>query len=343
MLIALLQVMHMIICNMRLYAVIFAMGLLAAGCKATASVPPDGGSVTETADQSASGQPSPDQPVQGQPSPDQPAQSQPSPDQPAQGQPSDPETGNQTKTEGDGLVPVYGTELKDGVYPVKVDSSSGMFQITACKLTVKDGAMSAVMTMGGKGYLKLFMGTGQEALKAADQDFIPYVETKEGTHTFTVPVKALDMEIDCSAFSKKKEKWYDRVLVFRSDSLPLDAFAEGKIVTAKSLGLEDGMYTAQVRLEGGSGRATVESPASLRVQGGKIFATIAWDSPNFDYMKVNDEKFEAVNTGGNSTFEIPVMGFDWKIPVAADTIAMSQPHEISYTLVFDSATLKKAE
>lgn len=61
--------------------------------------------------------------------------------------------------------------------------------------------------MGGTGYLKLYMGTGEEALKAQEKDYIPYVRTEEGTHTFEVPVEALDKGIDCSEFSKNKEKW----------------------------------------------------------------------------------------------------------------------------------------
>ena len=50
-----------------------------------------------------------------------------------------------------------------------------------------------------------------------------------------------------------------------------------------------------------------------------------------------------IQTGGNSSFEIPVRVFDRKMPVIADTIAMSEPHEVEYTLVFDSTTIKKAE
>ena len=96
-------------------------------------------------------------------------------------------------------------------------------------------------------------------------------------------------------------------------------------------------------LGGGSGRASVESPARLRVENGQAFATIVWGSANYDYMKVDDVKYETVNAEGNSAFEIPVTGFDWKIPVIADTIAMSEPHEIDYTLAFDSSTIKKAE
>ncbi len=253
------------------------------------------------------------------------------------------ETAAVQKVVEDGMTPIYGKQIRDGVYQVKADSSSNMFKITACRLTVKDGAMTAVMTMSGTGYLKLFMGTGVEAVNASEGDYIPYVETADGTHTFEVPVEALDKGIDCSAFSRNKETWYDRVLVFRADSLLMEAFTEGTLTTAESLELEDGMYTAKVTLGGGSGRASVESPAALRVEDGKVYATIIWGSANYDYMKVGEEKYDLINTEGNSTFEIPVAGFDWKLPVIADTIAMSQPHEVEYTLSFDSASLKKAE
>lgn len=241
------------------------------------------------------------------------------------------------------MNPVYANAIKEGVYSIKADSSSSMFRVTECELTVKDGTMSAVMTMSGTGYLKVFMGTGEEAQKADTKDYIPYVETDNGTHTFKIPVDALDKGIDCSAFSKNKEKWYDRVLVFRSDSLPSGALADTFPSTVESLMLEDGRYTIEVRLEGGSGRASVESPAILRVENGKAFATITWGSSNYDYMKVDGEKFDVIRNGGNSSFEIPVSGFDWRMPVIADTIAMSEPHEIDYILRFDSSTLKKVK
>ena len=60
-------------------------------------------------------------------------------------------------------------------------------------------------------------------------------------------------------------------------------------------------------------------------------------------MKVDGEKFDLIHTEGNSSFEIPVSAFDWKMPVIADTIAMSEPHEVEYTLVFNSTTIKRAE
>lgn len=240
----------------------------------------------------------------------------------------------------EGMVPVYAGELKDGTYEIKVDSSSSMFNITDCLLTVEDGAMSAVMTMSGKGYLKVFMGTGEEAKTASEADFIPYAEAENGSHTFEVPVEALDMGIDCAAFSKNKEQWYDRTLVFSADSLPAEAFMEGRIATAESLGLADGTYRIDVALGGGSGRTSVESPALLTIKDGRMTARIVFSSPNYDYMKVDGVQYDRVNEEGNSAFEIPVSGLDFPMAVIADTIAMSVPHEIEYTLTFDSSSLE---
>lgn len=56
----------------------------------------------------------------------------------------------------DDMSPVTADRIEDGVYDVKVDSSSSMFNITECKLAVKDGKMTAVMTMGGTGYLYVY-------------------------------------------------------------------------------------------------------------------------------------------------------------------------------------------
>ena len=68
-------------------------------------------------------------------------------------------------------------------------------------------------------------------------------------------------------------------------------------------------------------------------------AVIVWSSPNYDYMLIDGEKYLPTNTEGNSTFEIPVAALDTALAVTADTVAMSTPHEIDYTLTFDSATL----
>ena len=188
----------------------------------------------------------------------------------------------------------------------------------------------------------MYPGSAEEAAAADEADYIPYVENEEGAQTYTLPVEALDQGVPCAAFSKKKEKWYDRTLVFRADSLPDDAFAEGYFMDAKALGLEDGSYSAEVTLEGGSGKASVTSPAKVTVKDGIVTAEIIWSSSNYDFMVVDEERFDPVNSDGNSTFEIPVTGFDYKMPVSADTTAMSTPHLIDYTLTFDSASLTPA-
>ena len=239
----------------------------------------------------------------------------------------------------EGMTPIYAGSLKDGAYDVTVDSSSAMFNITKCSLTVSDGKMSAVMTMSGKGYLYVFMGSGNEAAAADESSFIPFVEDENGDHTFTVPVEALDSGISCAAFSKKKEIWYDRTLLFRADSLPIDAFGDGFIKSAANLGLADGEYTVEVELSGGSGRAAVQSPAKLTVENGVASADIVWSSSSYDYMMVNGEKILPISTENGSEFIIPVMGFDFNMPVSADTTAMSTPHEIEYTLKFISESI----
>ena len=223
----------------------------------------------------------------------------------------------------DDMVPVEADALKDGVYPVEVDSSSSMFHITEAELTVADGKMSAKLTLSGSGYGKVFMGTGEEAEKAGEGDYIQAEESADGKNVFEIPVEALDKGIDCAAYSKKKETWYDRTLVVRASSLPMEAYKEGNM-----------------KLEGGSGRTTVETPTQLKIQDGKATAVITWGSSHYDYMKVGEEKYEPVNTEGNSSFEIPVTVFDQKQKVIADTTAMSVPHEIDYTLIFDSESIQ---
>ena len=235
---------------------------------------------------------------------------------------------------------MYADSLKDGSYTVTVDSSSSMFRIVNCTLTVENGQMSAEMTMGGTGYLKVYMGTMDEAEKAPDSDCIPFNELPDGAHSFTVPVEALDKPIDCAAFSKKKEAWYERTLVFRADSLPAEAFSDGYFVTAETLGLSDGEYRCAVTLSGGSGRASIQSPAAMRVENGEVFASILWSSSSYDYMRIGDERYDALSNDGGSLFEIPVAYFDRPISVAADTTAMSTPHEIAYSLCFDSESIE---
>ena len=241
-----------------------------------------------------------------------------------------------------GLVPVKGKDLADGEYEINVKSSSSMFKIDRCILTVKDGRMTAKMFMGGTGYLYLYPGTGEEAEKAPQVDYIDFTEEADGTHSFTFPVTILNDVVPCAAYSKKKEAWYDRDLCFEAGTLPLNAYRELPYQTVEKLGLMDGNFFIDVTLTGGSGRASVESPAAVTITNGQAVATIKWSSNKYDFMIVDGVRYDPVNAEGeNSTFEIPVAGFDYPLPVQADTTAMSEAHLIDYLLSFDSKSLRK--
>lgn len=150
------------------------------------------------------------------------------------------------------------------------------------------------------------------------------------------------------------KRWRRKVMiaaaVMLAGSLPQAATAEesqtaeteevSSMVTVQQLGLEDGTYIADGTLEGGSGRAAISSPVELTVKDGQMTARIEFSSPYYDYMIVDGEKYEPENTEGNSQFTIPMAGFDAGVPVTADTVAMSEPHEIDYEIILDSATLK---
>lgn len=106
--------------------------------------------------------------------------------------------------------------------------------------------------------------------------------------------------------------------------------------------LEDGQYTVEATLEGGSGRAYVETPMQINVIDGDITAVVVWSSPNYDQMIVDGERYLPVPRTGNSTFQIPLSELVDALPVQAETTAMSEPHMIDYIIHFDLSTLKQA-
>lgn len=107
---------------------------------------------------------------------------------------------------------------------------------------------------------------------------------------------------------------------------------------------EDGEYSVEVTMTGGTGRASIDSPTSIRIEDGEATATILWSSSNYDYMIVDGEKYLNTSEAGKpSVFEIPVRALDEDITVIGDTTAMSVPHEIEYNLNFDSSTMKSVD
>lgn len=225
--------------------------------------------------------------------------------------------------------------LEDGVYSAVFDTDSSMFHINEAYknrgiLTVEDGKMTIHITLPSKNTVNLFPGTAEEAQKQGAVLLEPTVDTvtyddgyTEEVYGFNVPVPYLEEEFDCALIGTKG-KWYDHK-VSVSDPLPY---------------IEDGEYTADVTLTGGSGRASVSSPATVYVKNGQLTAEIIWSSSHYEYMTVDGVRYDPVNTEGNSTFVIPVT-LDSDIAVSALTTAMSEPHLIDYTLHFDSSSLSK--
>lgn len=107
-----------------------------------------------------------------------------------------------------------------------------------------------------------------------------------------------------------------------------------------TLELEDGEYSITVEMDGGTGKASIQSPCTLTVKDQEGTATLEWSSSHYDYMLVNGEKYLPINQEGNSIFQIPVYVYDEPMEVVGDTTAMSTPHEIDYTLTFHSDEIK---
>lgn len=239
-------------------------------------------------------------------------------------------------------------QLPDGVYTAEFSTDSSMFHVSeACDgkgtLTVKDGVMTIHISLGSKKILNLYPGLAEDAAKDSAVLLEPTTDTvtysdgmTEEVYGFDVPVPVIGEEFDLALIGTKG-KWYDHKVKVS------DPVAEGTADTFDLSAVEDGSYTIELTMEGGSGRASIQSPAQITVTDGAATATLEWSSPNYDYMLVNGEKYLPVNTEGNSVFEVPVEALDVPLTMIGDTVAMSTPHEVEYTVTFHSETLESAE
>lgn len=231
--------------------------------------------------------------------------------------------------------------LEDGVYTAEFNTDSSMFHANeTCDgkgtLTVQDGKMTIHVSLASRSIVNLFPGIAEDAKKEGaellqpTEDEVTYSDgLTETVYGFDIPVPYLDQEFDLALIGKKGV-WYDHKV---SVSNP-----EPKVTPVSDLA--DGSYAVCGTLEGGTGKTTLVNPTQLTVTNGQGVATVVLSSSKYDYMIVDGVKYEPVTTEGGSTFEIPVTGLDVKIPVVADTVAMSEPHEIEYTILLDSATLE---
>ena len=221
--------------------------------------------------------------------------------------------------------------LPDGEYTVDFETDSGMFRANeACNgkgtLTVKDGIQTLHVSLQSKKIVNLYVGTAEDAQQSGAVWLEPTLDTvtysdglSEDVFGFDIPVVSVGQEFDLAIIGTKGV-WYDhRVSV--QNPVP-----------------QAGTYTCEVTLNGGSGRASVASPAEISSDGETLTATIQWSSPHYEYMIVDGVQYDPIQQEGISTFQIPVV-LDADMAVSASTVAMSEPHLVEYTLYFDSATL----
>ena len=245
--------------------------------------------------------------------------------------------------------------IADGTYVATFTTDNSMFHVSEANqdkgiLTVKDGKMTIHVSLQSKKIVNLYPGLAEDAKKDGAEllepttDKVVYSDGYEDeVYGFDIPVPALDEEFDVALIGTHGN-WYDHKVMV---SDPVEGDDIQAVINGGASGdsgnaadIADGEHTIEVALEGGTGKASIDSPAVIRKNGDEVIAVITWSSPYYDYMIVEGQRYEPVNTDGNSVFEIPVASFDSPLEVIADTTAMSEPHEIEYTLKFDSASIK---
>jgi hypothetical protein len=226
--------------------------------------------------------------------------------------------------------------LPDATYSADFETDSSMFHVNEVydgkgTLYIQNGEMTIHISLTSKNIVNLYLGLAEDAQKSGAQLIEPTIDTviySDGTteevYGFDVPVPYLNKEFDLALIGTKG-KWYDH-----------------KVKVSNPV-ISEGEYFIDLKFEGGSGKASISSPASINVSDGEVTALVEWSSPNYDYMIVDGEKYYPINEDGNSVFLIPVKAFDEPIEVIGDTVAMSTPHEIEYTLTFYFDTIKKPQ
>ena len=222
--------------------------------------------------------------------------------------------------------------LTDGSYQVDVDTGNKMFKVTNCILTSEKGKMYAVITLSGTGYDYLYMGPAADAAEAAAKDYISYVADEAGKYTYKVPVESLDKGIAVAAHSIKKDKWYDRTLIFSSAS-------------AKRI-IADGTY--QVNAEAG-GKMFRVTDCVMTVKNGQMTAAVTLSGHGYNRIYLGD-----VNNASDDeknwilpdsllaeqyTFQIPVEKLDEVMTIAVHTTKSNKWD--TRTLTFHSEGMTK--
>ena len=102
-------------------------------------------------------------------------------------------------------------------------------------------------------------------------------------------------------------------------------------------------YLIDITFEGGTGKAHIESPVEVTSVDGNLSAVFVWSSENYDYMIVDGIRYDNENPGGPSTFTVSIDNITEPLNVIGDTVAMSTPHEIEYTIIWGKKTVTSSE
>ena len=118
-------------------------------------------------------------------------------------------------------------------------------------------------------------------------------------------------------------------------------FFAGPIQALAETSLDDGLYSVEFTCEGGSGKGGVEA-VEAEVEDGQITTLCVYmTSPYYDYCIYYGEQYKNATGEGNSSFDLPYV--EESFLLTADTLAMSQPHEIDYTVTLDLDSMKPME
>lgn len=201
-------------------------------------------------------------------------------------------------------------KIPDGIYEnVAVESSSTMFNVVDCTLFNENGTMQAAITLSGTGYTKLYVGTAEEAEQVTD--YIDYAVDADGKYVFTIPVSGLNTEIKIATFSKKSQKWFDRILVFNPEVNNLKTLPDGTY--------DDIIVTS-------SNKMFKVIACTLSSENGSMQAAITLSGTGYTklYMGSAEEAQTAENyieytegADGRYVFTIPVSGLNTDIEIAA--------------------------
>ena len=108
--------------------------------------------------------------------------------------------------------------LTDGNYQVNAEAGGKMIRVTNCVMTVKNGQMTAAVTLSGRGYNRIYLGDVKDAPNDESNWILPDSLLAE-QYTFQIPVEKLDEVMTIAVHTTKSNKWDTRTLTFHSEGM----------------------------------------------------------------------------------------------------------------------------